>query len=744
MSRVGRSFAAFAALLLPLGSLGAIVEESHATVVHTVISDDDGEASPTQSPAPTPTGPQATEPEATITSVGESTMDQGEDLHVDVSVSNPSSEPLDINSLSLSGHFSPIMSRTELARFMEGGGGALSPLFTDTSAQSIAPGGQRTLSMTVPAEQLQWSGSFDSWGPRGLQVEVLLGDGTWLADRSIAVVAPAPELMPMPAAVAMPVTHTAEELLEPSLSEDIASISTEPDGPASTPTPTATPTDSEESDAAESSRASTSVSEMSTPGVSLFVDPALAHGDDSLATSLSDFEGTADTEVFLTPIYDADTTALTHAGAEEMIQQAYSSSEALAEELEMSADTDVAFVSGKTDQNTMNALDEAGVEGVLLSDQTIPQTGFSYATASARTSIQAGDVQMPGLAVDSLVSSALAGQIGEGEESAELSALDSQQMVLGLSALTYRERPNDPRAMVLAIDRAGLTEFGGDPAAPSPSSSLTEEDISGTIEALMEASWVDPHTVSDLIALEPSVAEREALPEKEANPGEITEAQIDQLSQAQKNIGWYANVSEDPSLIADPTQATVQKAFATCLRGQNSVRQELIGSLENLSSQFSDSLNVQPSSTINVISEATELPLHVRNDLPLSAGVVIQINSHDNRLVPKQDVAVSLPAEGTSDVAVPVEARGSGNVQVEVRILDPAGNVIGPSQTVQIRVRADWENVGTLVIAVGLAGIFSFGIVRSLRRGRQHAPVDPKEFSQDQRATRRAAWRHGK
>ena len=93
-------------------------------------------------------------------------------------------------------------------------------------------------------------------------------------------------------------------------------------------------------------------------------------------------------------------------------------------------------------------------------------------------------------------------------------------------------------------------------------------------------------------------------------------------------------------------------------------------------------------------------------------------------------------------MTIPVEAHGSGNIQVEVHILDPKGNVIAPSQSVPIRVRADWENVGTLVIAILLAVILAVGIVRSLRRGRKHAPVDPAEFSQDQRASRRAVWRH--
>lgn len=85
---MGRLGAGLASLALCLGGFGLVPPASATPVVGTVISDDD-------------------EPTITITSVGGSTLAEGDDLRVDVTVANPGSETLSISSLSLFGNSSP-------------------------------------------------------------------------------------------------------------------------------------------------------------------------------------------------------------------------------------------------------------------------------------------------------------------------------------------------------------------------------------------------------------------------------------------------------------------------------------------------------------------------------------------------------------------------------------------------------------------------------------------------------------
>ena len=122
-----------------------------------------------------------------------------------------------------------------------------------------------------------------------------------------------------------------------------------------------------------------------------------------------------------------------------------------------------------------------------------------------------------------------------------------------------------------------------------------------------------------------------------------------------------------------------------------------------------------------------------------SDNIVIRLDSYDNRLKQTNPVTVTLQARQSSTVSIPVEARGSGNIQTFIRILDSSGNEIGSAQTLEIRVRADWENLGTVIIAGFFGAILLFGVVKSLRRGKQHAPVDPAEFAKADRERRGGA-----
>lgn len=96
---------------------------------------------------------------------------------------------------------------------------------------------------------------------------------------------------------------------------------------------------------------------------------------------------------------------------------------------------------------------------------------------------------------------------------------------------------------------------------------------------------------------------------------------------------------------------------------------------------------------------------------------MVSLESKDARISPGKAVAVTIPANSTTKVMIPVEATGSGNASVIVNVLSPSGEVVGVSQAFDIRVRADWENVGTLIVAILLALVLVLGVVRSLRRG---------------------------
>ena len=71
---------------------------------------------------------------------------------------------------------------------------------------------------------------------------------------------------------------------------------------------------------------------------------------------------------------------------------------------------------------------------------------------------------------------------------------------------------------------------------------------------------------------------------------------------------------------------------------------------------------------------------------------------------------------------IPITAVANGNVNVEVHVLpDAEGRDLAEPATFAVRVRADWETIGTAVVAGLLAIAFVIGLIRTIRRGGRKA-----------------------
>lgn len=97
---------------------------------------------------------------------------------------------------------------------------------------------------------------------------------------------------------------------------------------------------------------------------------------------------------------------------------------------------------------------------------------------------------------------------------------------------------------------------------------------------------------------------------------------------------------------------------------------------------------------------------------------------NDARLVIESTTEVEIGAQQTSRVAIPVSALvGSGESSVDLKLRTPAGVEIGPTETINVSVRAEWEAVSIIILSVLVSVLLVFGVVRTVRR-RRRMPVD--------------------
>lgn len=694
----------------------------------------------------------------TVTSVGDALLQPDQDLSVTATVHNGSGDPVTLSSATLEAQPRVPSNRTALLRFLADGRTQLATVAQQTSDRKVPAGKSVTLSFTVPRADLRWS--TQSWGPHGIQVTVL-ADGTAVSDRSMVVAAPT-SVTPTRAGVVVPVVPSAAELS--ALPGTWAGVNQAAEGEARSGEP--------------ASRLTDLLSTLTQPGVTAAVDPLFTattatsgsgktarNGRSTDAYSpyraaLAAFATSDANEVLYLPAGDADAAALTHAGNGTLLTSATAIAATAAQSIPGRAD--VALLPQNADAATVSAAAQAGATAVIIganqgtytqnmwwtpdahslvngtadsgtttgeaatgtaNSTTTPAAGSTASTPAASTSTNA-------LVADPQMSAALAGQLTADGTKVTLSALDARQMVLALSASAYLERPNDQRAQLLTVDRPDQRVWGADaPASAGADSALSAESMSATIAALMSAPWIQPSTVSEL--LDSEATSELTLPATSTQSGEATATEQQSVANAHAGVAAMASILADPAVITGPNDASLYRTLATTLRDATATRGKLRNAVVVEGRRLTSAVSVRPSSPINVIAENTELPVHVRNLLPMPVTVNVTLTAPDLRIDPQDSVTLTVPPASTLSASVPIRAAGSGNLTVRGSVSNSSGEQLGSSQEITVRVRSTWESTGMLVGAVIVAGVLVFGVVQSMRKGRRSqsvstAPLEPR------------------
>lgn len=194
----------------------------------------------------------------------------------------------------------------------------------------------------------------------------------------------------------------------------------------------------------------------------------------------------------------------------------------------------------------------------------------------------------------------------------------------------------------------------------------------------------------------------------------------------------FSSILDDPTLLLTPQRikilrvidvGTTARAFPDAFQSHQEQTQKTL-----------NSVSILPSSAIQLFGSNADLAFWVRNDLPWPVKLRLDAAPTNTRLeMQRSTEAVAQPSSNTR-IPIRVAARiGSGDLDVQLKLFSPTGVEIGPTQYVDVQVRADWEAIG-LILFGGLAGLLIvFGVVRTVRRRRADADGDaePVEESAD-------------
>ncbi len=692
-------------LAVLVGLVPSLAPAAHAsTVSHT---------DATNSPAGQPVGAVGIK----IDSFSPTLITPGSDVSLKATITNTSATEITAPTANFHVMRYRFSTRTALARWQdqELGANAGSTIATIELGETLAPGATTTATFQVAADDLGLLAGTAGWGPRGVSVTVNGHDGAGTPQRVGALFTyllwdSAPESMPAAIQVA-----TVAAITGPGLNPLDSQAQAET-------LLTAT--------AAQSRLERVTRSLRGAPQLTLAVDPQLLSGADAAANTTSaadseepvdpdqatpDFEPTHEqlasqawltdmttllegAQAYALPDYDSDQGALVAAGLPLAVP---TPSEVLGF-APQSFGTDLVWT--EPDTLTQPFLTAAGTQlgnPIIVAQPGLeaPWYDLTYTPGAVVPNAAGGNLVM----ADPI----LTGLLTDPNTSDPIVA---RQRFISELAVLAKERPSEVRTIALTLPRNWN---------PTP------EVAHAQLSSLSQLRWLTTHHLSDLVALSTPSSQAYTFPDQTDAKHLLSKQVIADVQAALKKVSVFARVVPEPTALTGSLTAAGQALSATAWRSNPTARTQLANEILEQSAAITGAITVDTGSDINLIATGSEIPLTVRNGLDQDVSVLVRLRPDNPRLQATTDVPVTITAGGSQQVRVPVTAVGSGDVTVTVQILTTEHRVAAESGSFTVRVRADWENLGTSVVIGLLAVILGIGVIRTIRRGKSKRRTGP-------------------
>ena len=134
---------------------------------------------------------------------------------------------------------------------------------------------------------------------------------------------------------------------------------------------------------------------------------------------------------------------------------------------------------------------------------------------------------------------------------------------------------------------------------------------------------------------------------------------------------------------------------------------------------FRNSVRVEQGSAITVLSDETSLPVTVVNDLSSDVVVILAVRPTTGILaVETPQVRLTIAPGDAVRTLIPVQSLANGTVPVEFALYSAGGDPVGETVTIPVTIRAGWEGIISIALAIIVGGTFAFGLIRAIQRRR--------------------------
>lgn len=362
------------------------------------------------------------------------------------------------------------------------------------------------------------------------------------------------------------------------------------------------------------------------------------------------------------------------------------------------ARTDIAWpVAGSATKNGLRALKKSGNSTAIISDAQQPSiTGIHDDAHSQTTITDDGESTIDTLISDSKLTDMSAEVIAEDKPAGLLSELVAK------SAVIQSEAPYRSRSLFVPLPRAAASA-----------------NWEQTVEELSSAPWIAPTGVDEILD---SDTEERGLLRSDSDAPHIRKKAVKSLAETRANQEDFNSVFSD----RDSADIRLDRELLTCTSAAWALGRNAnicAGQAREQSEKLMDSLRLRKGSSVLLVTgDKTTIPVTIVNDSPAEATLRIRMKPKTPQLRAQETETVKVPAAETMRVDVPVEGLANADVPTTIEMVTADEVVLPEQESLMVRVRADWENIGTAVIGLGLAVVFVIGLIKTISRGRPKIP----------------------
>ncbi|WP_133541404.1 DUF6049 family protein [Microbacterium sp. BK668] len=340
-----------------------------------------------------------------------------------------------------------------------------------------------------------------------------------------------------------------------------------------------------------------------------------------------------------------------------------------------------------------------GQESLTVIPSTTTIAGVDGATIPAR-----GDAgSAPVLVYDAAVSEQLeeASALDEG-------ALRNAHLAAATAFLSFALAETDGAPLLVTVDRG---------------ENRSRVALRTAISTALQAPSAVPSTLGALANAPASAVEVTDVP-----PDDARVAAASGLVSGEEQLTQFASVLDDPSQITGRERNEILQLLGEGWRSDPEAWGVALSAHREATVATLGSVGILRASPIQLITSGAIIPVWIRNDLPYPVNVTLLAAPDDLRLEVQESTQVVAQPQSNTRVEVPVQAQiGSGDVTIALELRSPTGVRIGEPQVREVHVRADWEGIGLVILAVLAVGFVLLGVVRTiLRRRRARAEAGPE------------------